>query len=170
MKDKWLSSPRGTAVFTGGEDFVKSLAGATTLYFRAYDYRGAGTLLTIPLGGSQAPLEEVLAACVKPPPDPALAGVEEQILDQVNRWGPRFTVANKGILARLHFYSDAMDASKPASFFVAVESLHQKIREECGAGKRAHSMTCPPANNPEVAGNLGRDLLQRDVGGTEGCR
>jgi hypothetical protein len=142
VKDGWLATARGTGVLAGGEPFAKGLLGGTTLYFRAYDYNGAATMLTIPLGGSEVPLEEVLADCAKPPPDPALAGVDESTIDEVDRWGPHVTVLNKTILARLGFFHDAVDATKPASLAVAADQYHKKLRKECTAKLKWDPLAC----------------------------
>jgi hypothetical protein len=139
VKASWLAMPKGTGVFEGGDEFAKGLAGGTTLYFRAYDYRGAGTLLTIPLGGSEAPLGEVLADCARPP---ALAGVDQSTIDEVDTWGPHVTVLNKTILARLGFFHDAIDATKPTSLTVAADQYHKKLREECTAKLKWNPLAC----------------------------
>jgi hypothetical protein len=142
VKDRWLATARGTGVLEGGETFAKGLLGGTTLYFRAYDYHGAGTMLTIPLGGSEVPIGEVLGDCVKPPPDPALAGVDESTIDEVGRWGPHVTVLNKTILARLGFFHDAIDATKPTSLTVAADQYHKKLHEICAAKFASSPVAC----------------------------
>jgi hypothetical protein len=138
-KGSWLATVQGGGVSDYGREFVQGLVGGTTLYFRAYDYRGADTMLTIPLGGSQVPLEEVLADCSQPP---ELTGVDEGTIDEVAKWGPHVTVLNKTILARLGFFRDAIDATHPASLTVAADQYHKKLHEICAAKNPSNPIAC----------------------------
>lgn len=124
VNQRWRPSTEGTSLFVGSSDkypLARSLANGEKIIIEARDYKGTPHKFSFTLTGAKEPIRQVFDKCGVPFELPKIDGVNPDVIDYVNEFGPVTTSCTKQMLNTVGYNSADTSAEKTEALYVSLQ-------------------------------------------------
>ena len=146
-EEEWLPSADGTAIFADNDaDFARGLMSAGRFAFEVRDFRGVPHQAIGDLPTDNSSLESVLNDCnaVIVSPVHIDPSIPENVVTDIDRWGPQNVTVNKQILQALGKYNGPIDAEKNIELYRAAAEHYSEFIDACAVEREDEPVLCFP--------------------------
>ena len=145
QEEQWYPSADGTAVFANNDsDVARRLMAASRFAFEVRDFRGVPHQAVGDLPSDSSGLESVLNACnaVIVSPSEIDPSIPENVITDIDRWGPQNVTVNKQILQALGRYNGPIDAEKNIELYRATADHYSEFIDSCAIERDDEPVLC----------------------------
>ena len=146
-EEEWYPSADGRAVFADNDaDFARRLMSASRFAFEVRDFRGVPHQAIGHLPSDSSSLEIVLNACnaVVVSPSEMDPSIPENVVTDIDRWGPQNVIVNKQILQALGEYNGPIDTEKNVELYTAAAEFYSEFLDACAIEREDEPVWCFP--------------------------